>query len=130
MTQPPTDLRYTPQHEWVRATGTLARIGVTAHATENLGDIVYVSLPTVGAKVSAGDACAELESTKSVSDVFAPVGGVIAAVNEAVSDAPETINADPYETGWLFDVEMGEAGVPDTLLTPQAYSELVDGAES
>ena len=128
MTKPPTDLRYTPEHEWVRLTGTVARVGVTDHAAQTLGDIVYASLPTVGAQVAADDACAELESTKSVSDVYAPVGGVVAAVNEMVADNPESINADPYGDGWLFDIEMGDEPLPDSLLDAEAYESLVDQA--
>ena len=130
MTQPPTDLRYTEQHEWVRASGTVARVGVTEHAAQTLGDIVYVSLPTVGAQVSAGDACAELESTKSVSDVYAPVSGVVAAVNDAIADSPEWINGDPYGDGWLFDIEMDVAQLPDSLLTPGAYISYLEASES
>jgi len=124
MTDLPTDLMFTTDHEWVRATGTLARVGVTGHATEALGDIVYVSLPTVGAHVSPGDSCAELESTKSVSDVYAPASGVIASVNESVADAPETIGTDPYGDGWLFEIEL-EGPLPDSLLDADTYSALL-----
>jgi len=130
MSELPADLRYTPDHEWVRAGAKSARVGVTAHAADALGDIVYVSLPTVGAHVSAGDSCVELESTKSVSDVYAPVSGVVAAVNEALADTPETINADPYEAGWLFDIELDDAGLPDTLLDAGAYGQLLSQADS
>jgi len=121
----PDDRSYTDQHEWVLLAGKIARVGVTAHAAVAIGDIVYVSLPTVGAHVSAGDACAELESTKSVSDVYTPVSGVIAAVNDAVSDAPETVAADPYDDGWLFDVELDGDAVPDGLLGADEYDQLV-----
>jgi len=121
-------LLYTPEHEWVRVTDNMARVGVTSHAADALGDIVYVSLPTVGANVSAGDACAELESTKSVNDVYAPVGGVIAAVNEALADAPEAVGEDPFGTGWLFDVEFD--GSTDGLMDAEAYAQLVGGLES
>ncbi|MCL2783512.1 MAG: glycine cleavage system protein GcvH [Propionibacteriaceae bacterium] len=130
MTILPNDLRYTTEHEWVRVTGTVARVGVTQHATQTLGDIVYVSLPTVGAQVIAGDACAELESTKSVSDVYAPVGGVVATVNESVTDAPESINLDPYDAGWLFDIEMDDVNLPDNLLTSGDYSSLLEALDS
>lgn len=129
MTELPSDLFYTSQHEWVRRAGSLARVGVTAHATQALGDIVYVSLPTVGAEVSPGDGCAELESTKSVSDVYAPLGGVVAAVNETVADTPEVINADPYDAGWLFDIELGEDAWPENLLDAIAYGELLAGLD-
>ena len=125
MTKTPTDLRYTPDHEWVRATGALARVGVTAHAAEMIGDVVYVSLPNVGATVAAGDSCAELESTKSVNDVYAPVAGVITAVNATVEDAPETINADPYGDGWLFEIEMPGTDLPNDLLVASAYEDML-----
>jgi len=123
----PDDRSYTHEHEWVLLVGNLARVGVTAHATEALGDIVYASLPTVGAHVSAGDACAELESTKSVSDVFAPVSGVIAALNDAIASAPETISASPFEDGWLFDIELDSDELPSGLLDAEAYDQFVGG---
>lgn len=128
MTEYPADRSYTEQHEWVQVTGLIARIGVTEHAASALGDIVYASLPTVGANVAVGDTCAELESTKSVSDVYAPVTGVIAAINDAVADAPETINDDPFQAGWLFDIQM-ESGLPDGLLDVDAYEQLVSGSD-
>ena len=129
MTDFPDDRSYTSEHEWVQLTGGVARVGVTAHATESLGDIVYASLPTVGAHVSVGDACAELESTKSVSDVYSPVKGVIAAINDATADAPETISTDPYDDGWLFDVAMDDAELPNGLLDANAYSQLISGLD-
>lgn len=123
----PEDLRFSEEHEWVRVdNSTVARIGVTDYATGELGDIVYVSLPTVGSSVVAGDACGELESTKSVSDIFAPVSGVVTSVNEAVTDAPETIGADPYGDGWLFDVELSDPAELDGLLDPDGYAELIE----
>lgn len=126
MSSIPEDLRYTSEHEWVRDTGDAAvRIGVTAHATEAMGDVVYVSLPTVGAEVQAGDPCGELESTKSVSDIYAPVAGVVINVNTAVVDAPETINGDPYGDGWLFDVELAEGTDLDDLMDAEAYAAYV-----
>jgi len=127
MAEIPDDVLYTRDHEWVRlGEDDVARVGVTTHATEQLGDIVYVSLPTVGAQVAVGDSCAELESTKSVSDVFAPVAGVIRAVNDALVESPETINAEPYGDGWLFDIAMGpdRAGLDD-LLAASDYQALV-----
>ncbi|MCL2316188.1 MAG: glycine cleavage system protein GcvH [Actinomycetia bacterium] len=128
MAEIPDDLRFTRDHEWVRlGEDGVARVGVTAHATEQMGDIVYVSLPTVGAQVAPGDSCAELESTKSVSDVFAPVGGIIAAVNDGLADAPESINAEPYGQGWLFEIEVGadQAGI-DALLDAASYRASLD----
>jgi len=130
VTEFPDDRSYTDQHEWVLLTGNVARVGVTAHAAESIGDIVYASLPTVGAHVSAGDACAELESTKSVSDVYSPVSGVIAAINEAIADAPEQVTTDPYHDGWLFDVELDGDGLPDGLLGADAYEQLVSDADA
>ena len=107
----PEDLRYSDKHEWVRVgNGDTVRIGITAFAAEALGDVVYVSLPQVGEEVAADDSCAEVESTKSVSDIFAPVGGVVTSVNTLLDSTPETINADPYGDGWLFE-EIGRAHV-------------------
>jgi glycine cleavage system H protein len=101
----PTDLSYTPEHEWVAApAGPLARVGITDHAAGQLGDVVYVQLPEVGSAVRAGQACGEIESTKSVSELFAPVSGTVVEVNQAVVDGPELVNEDPYGAGWLFTV--------------------------
>lgn len=121
----PEDLRYTDKHEWVRAgNGSTVRVGVTSYAAEALGDVVYVSLPQVGEEVALDDACAEVESTKSVSDVYAPVSGVITAVNEQLSDTPDLVNADPYGDGWLFEVELAEATELDDLLDADGYAEV------
>jgi len=130
MAELPTDLYYTKNDEWARVTGSVARVGVTAHAADALGDIVYVSLPGVGTQVSPGDSCAELESTKSVNDVYAPVAGVVTAVNEAIADAPETINADPYGAGWLFEVEMATPDLPADLMDAAAYGGLLGTSDS
>ncbi|MCW2801934.1 MAG: glycine cleavage system protein [Propionibacteriaceae bacterium] len=122
----PEDLKYTPEHEWVRSgNGRTVRIGVTEYAADQLGDIVYVSLPTVGEEVAAGDACGELESTKSVSDLFCPVDGTVTAVNEQLTSNPEIINSDPYGDGWLFQVEVSEDADLDALLDADAYAEEV-----
>ena len=122
----PEDLKYTSEHEWVR-TGNerTVRVGITDYAAEQMGDIVFVSLPSVGETVSAGDACGELESTKSFADVFSPVSGVVTAVNETVTTAPETINADPYGDGWLFEVEIDNEADLDELLDADGYAEHV-----
>jgi glycine cleavage system H protein len=120
----PADLGYTADHEWVRVNGSCARIGVTSHATEALGDIVYVSLPTVGAQVSPGDVCAELESTKAVSAVYSPVTGVVSAINDSIADAPETIGTDPYQDGWLFEIDL-EANRPVELMNASEYGRFV-----
>jgi len=124
----PADLLYTSQHEWVRSGADgVARIGITDYAASELGDVVFVSLPQVGETVAAEDSCAEVESTKSVSPVYAPLAGVITAVNEALADAPEAINSDPYGEGWLFEVEISEPGTLEALLSADAYAELVSG---
>ncbi len=126
MTNFPEDLKYTPEHEWIRSgNGARVRIGVTDYAAEQLGDIVYVSLPEVGDTVGAGDACGELESTKSVSDLFSPVPGVVSAVNEQLASTPETINTDPYGDGWLFEVDLDEGADLESLLDADAYAEEV-----
>ncbi|HET9128464.1 MAG TPA: glycine cleavage system protein GcvH [Propionibacteriaceae bacterium] len=126
MSRFPEDLRYSAEHEWVReGNGNTVRVGITDYAAEQLGDIVYVSLPTVGEEVAAGDACGELESTKSVSDVFSPLSGVVTTVNEALVDTPEVINADPYGDGWLYELEVSEDADSDDLLDADAYAEHV-----
>lgn len=127
MAEYPEDLRYTTDHEWVRpGNESVVRVGVTEYATEQLGDIVYVQLPEVGDSVSAGDACGELESTKSTSDLLAPVSGVVTAVNEVLNESPETINADAYGDGWLFEIEVGADEDFADLLDADAYAEHVD----
>lgn len=117
----PADLRYTTEHEWVRSSGTTVRVGITAYAQDALGDIVYVSAPGTGTAVSAGEPCGEVESTKSVSDVFAPVTGTVTAVNEALNDAPELLNNDPYGEGWVFEVELTDQTQLETLLSVDQY---------
>lgn len=122
----PDDLRYTPEHEWVRREGPTALVfGITAHAAEALGDVVFVQLPEPGAALSAGEPCGEVESTKSVSDVFAPVAGEVAAVNEALESAPELVNAEPYDRGWMVEVACPDAEAADAawggLLTAEQY---------
>jgi len=127
MAEIPQNLKYTRDHEWVRPLSpTTVRVGVTAHAAEHLGDVVYVSLPTLGSRVGVGDGCAELESTKSVSDVFAPLAGVVAAVNDPVADAPEAINADPYGDGWLFELQLDDAADLDGLVDAATYQSLLE----
>ena len=122
----PEDLKYSAEHEWVRSgNGSRVRVGITEYAAEQLGDIVYVSLPEVGDTVSAGDACGELESTKSVSDLFSPVAGVVAAVNEQLASTPETINADSYGDGWLFELDIDDETELDDLLDADTYADEV-----
>ena len=122
----PQDLRYTAEHEWVRtASDGVVRIGITAFAQDALGDVVFVSLPAVGDTVTAGDSCGEVESTKSVSDVFAPVSGEVVAVNEALDSAPELVNTDPYGQGWMYDIKLDDAGAEASLLDLEAYRALL-----
>lgn len=118
----PEDLRYTSDHEWVRTTesGTV-RVGVTHYAQDALGDVVYVSLPVVGDAIDAGDSCGEVESTKSVSDLYAPLAGTITAVNEALDAAPELVNSDPYEQGWMYELELADDADTSALLDVEAY---------
>jgi glycine cleavage system H protein len=122
---PPEHLRYTAEHEWIAVAGDTATIGVTAFAADQLGDIVFVGLPAVGDAVAAGSICGELESTKSVSDLYTPVDGTVTEVNAAVVDDPALVNAAPFDGGWLFRVEL--AGVPTGLLTASEYLDLTEG---
>ena len=119
----PEELRYTAEHEWVALDGSVASIGITEHAAEALGDVVYVSPPAVGAAVTAGEPCGEIESTKSVSDLYSPVDGEVTEVNSEVEDDPGQVNTDPYGTGWLFKVRV--SGAPADLLSPEEYSALI-----
>lgn len=123
------DLRYTSEHEWVRvdADGT-AVFGITDFAQKALGDIVYVTMPAVGASLAAGAACGEVESTKSVSDIYAPLDGEVVARNDTLDSAPETVNADPYGDGWLVRVRMADPGQAQGLLSAAEYARLTEGA--
>jgi len=126
--QTPDTLRYTREHEWVELTAAgHARFGITDHAQDALGDIVFVTLPTVGAAVSAGEPCGEVESTKSVSDIYAPVSGRIVSRNDAVETSPETLNSDPYGEGWLAEVEMSDPTALDALLDAAGYLATIEG---
>ena len=122
----PDELRYSTEHEWVAVDGVRARIGITDYAQDALGDVVYVDLPDVGLAVIAGSTCAEVESTKSVSEIYAPLSGVVVAVNQTLDDAPEQINQEPYGTGWIFAVEMSDTAELDGLLDAVAYRKLVE----
>ncbi|MBA4609032.1 glycine cleavage system protein GcvH [Aeromicrobium sp. Marseille-Q0843] len=123
----PEDLFYSAEHEWVRVEGDVAIIGITDFAQDQLGDIVYVDLPAEGESVDGGTVVGELESTKSVSDVFTPVSGEVIARNDALEATPEVINSDPYGEGWLLKVRTSEDDVTSGLLTAEAYSALVTG---
>ena len=133
----PTDRRYTDQHEWALVrdteaaeTGVVVRVGITDHAQDALGDIVFVQLPNVGDEVGPGTPIGEVESTKSVSDVYAPLAGVVSAVNDALTDAPETVNSDPYGAGWLVEIRVpGDGGDPTAdLLDAAAYEAVVSAS--
>ncbi|HET9729033.1 MAG TPA: glycine cleavage system protein GcvH [Acidimicrobiia bacterium] len=125
--QVPEDLRYTKEHEWVRVTGDTARIGITDFAQDSLGDVVFVQLPDVGLDVIGGASVSEIESTKSVSDIYAPITGAVAAVNEALTTQPELVNSDPYGDGWIFEVTIAEAAELDALLSAPEYQALTEG---
>ena len=127
----PEDLKYTAQHEWVRAGEDVdgrVRVGITDYAQEQLGDIVFVTLPEVGAEVSAGDPCGELESTKSVSDIYAPVSGTVTARNDALDGSPELVNSEPYGDGWMFEVQPSDPTELSDLLDSATYRTQVDAA--
>lgn len=117
----PDDLHYTSDHEWVRSNGDTVRIGITAFAQDALGDVVYVSLPAPGDGLAVGDACGEVESTKSVSDIYAPVAGEVTAINEALDASPQLVNSDPYGEGWMFEVRLEDSTVLDGLMDAAAY---------
>ena len=118
----PEDLRYTAEHEWVRAgDDSVVRIGITSFAQDALGDVVYVSLPSVGDTVAVGDACGEVESTKSVSDLYAPLAGEVTAVNPALDATPELVNTDPYGEGWMYELRVEDAAAVEGLLDHAAY---------
>ncbi len=121
----PTDLRYTKDHEWVRLTGDEATVGITAFAAEQLGDIVFVELPAIGAKVGAMATFGVVESVKAVSDLFSPVGGTVTAVNAALAAQPELVNSDPFGAGWMVKLAVADAGQLDDLLDPAAYDQLI-----
>jgi len=126
----PEDLKYTEEHEWVKTPGESAgsvRIGITDYAQDQLGDIVYVQLPDVGSTVAAGDSVGELESTKSVSEVYSPLAGEIVAVNDALSDTPELVNSDAYGDGWLFEMVPADSAAVDALMDAAGYQGLVEG---
>jgi len=125
----PQDLRYTKDHEWVRLDGTRARVGITDFAQDALGDVVYVDLPDVGAAVEADRPLGEVESTKSVSDVYSPVSGTIVERNPLIDDRPELVNEQPYGDGWLVVIEMSDVSAAETLLDAVAYRALTETAD-
>ena len=123
----PDDLRYTSDHEWIRIEGDRVRIGITDYAQDALGDVVFVQVPTVGTSVAAGDSFSEVESTKSVSDIYAPVTGDVVEVNDDLADNPERLNEDPYGDGWLCVLSVSDASQLEGLLDAAAYRSLIDG---
>ena len=125
MSEVPAELRYTPEHEWIRVEGDQAIIGVTDFAQDALTDVVWVELPEVGMSVEAMESCGSVESVKSVSEIYAPIAGDITEANESLEDAPEQINQDPYGEGWIWKMTISDAGELDSLLDAAAYSELI-----
>jgi glycine cleavage system H protein len=127
----PDELSYTPEHEWVSISGSTASVGITDHAQRALGDVVFVSLPAPGTKVTAGEPCGEVESTKSVSDLYSPVDGEVTEVNAEIDDDPGLVNSDPYGAGWLFKVQLTaeDEQTPPGLLSAQEYERLTAGPQ-
>ena len=125
----PEELRYSSEHEWARRLddGSRVRIGITDFAQDALGDVVYVDLPAVGTRVEASEAVGELESTKSVSEMYAPIGGIVVAVNEALADNPQLLNDDPYGEGWLIEIDAGDISQFVALLDAEGYRALTEG---
>jgi glycine cleavage system H protein len=123
----PDDLRYSTDHEWARRDGDRIRVGITDFAQDALGDVVFVDLPAEGATVEAGGLLGEVESTKSVSEIYAPVAGEVVAVNRSLADAPETLNADPYGEGWICEIVPSDATAVDGLLDASGYRQLTAG---
>ena len=129
----PAELRYTPEHEWVAIEGTTVSVGITEYAAQQLGDVVYVSLPSPGTAVTAGEPCGEVESVKSVSDLYSPVDGEVAEINSELEGDPSLVNAEPYAAGWLFRVRVpqdgdGQPTLPPDLLSAAEYEELTKSA--
>ncbi len=121
----PDELRYTAEHEWVAIDGTVASVGITDYAQNSLGDVVYVSVPAAGTAVTAGEPCGEVESTKSVSDIYSPVDGEVIEANPEIEDDPGLVNSDPYGAGWLMRIRLADDGPQaDDLLTAEQYVEL------
>lgn len=123
----PADLLYSSDHEWIAVSDGRVRIGITDYAQDSLGDVVYVQVPSVGTQVAAGESFSEVESTKSVSDIYAPVSGTVVAVNEALNASPDSLNSDPYGAGWICEIEMSDPSQIDALLDAGAYQALVQG---
>ncbi len=123
----PDELWYSKDHEWIRLSGSIARVGVTDYAQDALGDVVFVQLPESGKEVLAGQSCSEVESTKSVSDIYVPVSGLISNVNTQLSDSPNLINSDPYGDGWIMEIEVSDLSSVADLLDAAAYKMFIEG---
>jgi glycine cleavage system H protein len=128
MANVPSDLRYSKSHEWVRVAGDTATVGITDHAQHELTDVVFVELPETGRSVKAGEPCAVVESVKTASDIYAPVGGTITEVNKPVAENPALVNTDPYGAGWLFKLKLANASEAGALLSPEQYTAQITGA--
>ena len=122
----PADLRYSKDHEWIRQDGDVVTIGITEYAQDSLGDVVFVDIPELGSAVMAGESFTEIESTKSVSDIYAPLSGTISEVNDALDEQPELLNNDPYGDGWICSIEMSDADELDSLLDADGYRALTE----
>src|ERR1051325_2943653 len=129
MANVPEDLHYSKDHEWVRVDGNIAIVGITDYAQDSLGDVVYVELPKAGEKFAANESFGSVESVKAVSEVFSPVSGEIAEINESLTDEPEKVNGDPYGDGWMIRVKMSAAGEVDSLLTAAEYEDFTKAEE-
>lgn len=123
----PEELRYSSDHEWVQINGNVARIGITDYAQSSLGDVVYVQVPGLGQTVNSGESFGEVESTKSVSDIYAPVSGTVVAVNDALANEPEAVNTDPYGGGWLCEIDMSNPDEANQLMDATGYRALIEG---
>ena len=123
----PDDLKYSKDHEWIRLSGSIARVGITDYAQDALGDVVFVQLPESGIKVLAGQSCSEVESTKSVSDIYVPVSGSITNINNLLGDSPNLINTDPYGDGWIMEIEVSDLTSVAELLDASAYRQFIEG---
>jgi glycine cleavage system H protein len=129
MANVPSDLKYAQSHEWVRVAGDTATIGISDHAQHELTDVVFVELPEVGRKVKAGESCAVVESVKTASDIYSPVSGEVVEANKKVVDNPALVNTEPYSGGWFFKVKLSNPAEVNALLTPDAYSKQISGAQ-
>ena len=129
MSHLPEELKYLSTHEWARVEGDVVTVGITDHAQDAMGDLVYVEVPEVGIQVSAGDEAGVVESVKAASDIYAPVSGEVLAVNEGLEDEPELVNSDPYGEGWMFKIRMTDSSDLDAMLDAEAYQQQVDSEE-